>query len=74
MKITVEMTEGDFDEFLQYRKTKQAVERDYNDLRRKAYRLRERVLSCIKIDEKKGEATLSSFKDAKTVVELAYEI
>ncbi len=74
MKINVEMTETEFDEFLQYRKEKQAAERAYNDLRRKAYRLRAGVLDAIRIDEKKGEATLSSFQDAQAVVNLAYDI
>lgn len=73
MKINVEMTEGEFDEFLQYRKGKRVAEVEFNDLRRKAYRLRERVLDCIQINEKNEEASLSSFKDAKTVVDLAYE-
>lgn len=74
MKINVEMTEGEFDEFLQYRKGKKVIEGEFNDLRRKAYRLREKVLRLIEIDEKKGEASLSGYQDAQAVVDLAYEL
>ncbi len=73
MKINVEMTAEEFDEFMNYRKGKQVIERDYNALRRKAYKLREEVLNAIQIDEKKGEAALD-FKDAQTVVNLAYDL
>ncbi len=73
MKINVEMTAEEFDEFMNYRKGKQVIERDYNALRRKAYKLREEVLNAIQIDEEKGEAALD-FKDAQTVVNLAYDL
>ncbi len=73
MKFTVEMNAEEFDEFMNYRKDKETVTRDYRSFQAKAYNLRKGVLRAIRLDEKQKEVVLD-YEDAQAVVKLAYEV
>lgn len=74
MKITVEMTPEEFEEFQNYRKEKAIMQKQYEQLRRNAYKLREAVFDAIEYDEKKGTAKIVGVDEAKRAIDRAYEI
>lgn len=74
MRVTVEMTEEELRDYIQYRKDRTAAQTDYNQLRRKAYQLREAVFDAIDWNEKRKTAEITGYEEAAKLVRLAYDL